>query len=102
MWYSENERLGFKQCSPAAYALTVAAFILTLGGLVTILLSLWLTVKDILSHHFSAHALGPPLFSLGLLAMGWGCRKTAWALVRKKGFRYDYATDKSDWKGKQG
>ena len=97
MWSSENERLGFRNCCPVGYFLinvsfvaflASAAFVVGVGGAILL---------RVLSSGFSLQLLFLLLLPVLSAIVGWACYKTAWLLAGRKGFIYDYESDKCTW-----
>ena len=96
MWYSVNEAKGFKRCTPLGYAVhAISILVLMVGGI-------WLLlVPGVILYSFFHPFKGRifPLVALPiiLLVLGWLLNKLAWSMAERKGFKYDYESDKCTW-----
>ena len=90
MWDSESQRLGMKQCHPLAHKLHEIGELIGFLGLLT----LFCTVAWIVVAKQSWWLLAIP-FGIGIVseALVLG----SWALVRRRGFKYDNGTSEASW-----
>jgi hypothetical protein len=97
MWSSENERLGFKQCSPIGYLLTKIAFVSFISSAILFFIMVFLILERIFSAEFSVRLFLILLIPLFFLLVGLSFNATANILMKRKRFKYDYESDKCTW-----
>lgn len=90
MWDSEVERIGYRKCSPAAYALYNLADACSIAGAVY----LFRNTAD----------LGKRQCVVGnrLLAGGQAAVQISRMIVRRRSFTYDYDDNAAQWHGRNG
>ncbi len=91
MWYSENQRLGMKECSNKAYFLESLGDSLNRLSMPMFLLSL--ISAPIISYFYGWSFMflifiPPFMFVLAVLMRG-----SSESILKEKGFRYDYKSD---------
>jgi hypothetical protein len=100
MWNSENERLGLKKHCPAAYVLISGGHIVAImATLITLFLGLFV-LWNIFDNGFSTRDL-IVLLPAFAGAAGVACVRIGWSRAKKKGFSYDYASDKVTYSASQ-
>ena len=97
MWSSENERLGFKRCTPLGYFLVSLAFLMFVTAAVALVAVCFLVVSRGLAARLSLDLLYFFLAPGCLGLAGWICHRVAWFLAQRKQFVYDYQSDKCHW-----
>ncbi len=98
MWSSENQRQGFRKCSPLAYILVGLAFVLFIASAVFLVAAIAFILRQCFVVGFSGRVLFILLLPSAAFLLGWSCHMTAWYLVKRKGFVYVYSSDKCSWK----
>jgi len=97
MWSSENERLGFKNCSPFGYFLMQLAFVLFVATLIFLVAAVGMIVMSGFSSGISLRLLLPLILPVGTGLAGLFCHRAAQSLVAQRGFVYDYSSDQCNW-----
>jgi hypothetical protein len=91
MWYSENQRLGMKECSYAAYLLESWGD--SLNTLSILLLILSLIAVPVISYFYGWVLLFVILIPPFLFILGAVMRGGSESILKEKGFAYDYESD---------
>lgn len=97
MWVSENERLGLKRCTPIGYVFVELAFVTYISTGITFFLGGAVILVKTFSSGFAGRMLLVFLLPALLALVTWILNSTAWRLARRKGFAYDYESDKCTW-----
>ena len=90
VWDSEVERIGYRKCSPAAYALYNLADACSIAGVVylSVILLTWVNGSAWWATVF--WLAGRLLFQISQM------------IVRRRSFTYDYDDDAAQWHGRNG
>ena len=97
MWASETHRLGTRACSPAAYAVRVAADLTGMLGLGLVVFGYPIVAVNYLVRSVSPPAWWPLLIPIGLGLVSEALFQFSCRLIDSKGFRYDYEPDVASW-----
>ena len=96
-WFSENHRLGFKNCTSAGYTLSLIAdyfFLLALIGLLAFGGYIaYLFIKGNYSHS-SLFLFLVPIISY---VISWLLNAVTSGIAVRNGFKYDYEKDECTW-----
>jgi len=84
MWSSENERAGFKKCSPFGYFLVETSSFLFAGVIISLFVAVAIILRDSFSSGFSFRLLGFLLLPISCASASFICDWVAWFLVRRK------------------
>ena len=97
MWSSENERIGVKTCSYTAYLLTKIVYLSNIFSGITFLIFVCIILQKLLYSEFSLRLFLLLLIPIVIFAIGLILIKIADYLLNRKGFTYNYESDKCKW-----
>lgn len=99
MWSSEVERKGVIKCSPLAYGLISFSSISYILGFIVTFILIFTSIYGFMSDKKTiSFWIIFTIFSTFLLT-SYMVSKIGWALLRKRGFFYDYRSNKCTWNG---
>jgi hypothetical protein len=97
MWDHENQRLGMRQCYPLAYAIHAFGELIGFLGLVALLGTFgWMAYQRAIGG-FTTQSWWALAFPFGIGIVSEALVQASWAMVARRGFRYDYSTMEASW-----
>jgi hypothetical protein len=97
MWDNENQRLGFKACTPFGYSVHLVAESVGFIGLILFVAAPVYIVYRIFIHQFSWQLCWLLFVPIAVGVFGRVLWEISWRLATKKRFRYDSQTRTAKW-----
>jgi hypothetical protein len=97
MWDNESQRIGVKKCYPLAYDIRAIGELIGFLGLLVLLGTFGWMVYLSTADDLSVRSWWLLTVPVGLGLVSETLVQTSWAMVTKRGFKYDYDKREASW-----
>ena len=97
MWDSENERLGFKECTPSGYFLREIAELIGFAGLIALIGIIWRLGIILANNSFCKEHLYILAIPFGIGIISETIFQIAYKIAKHKHYNYDLSNGETSW-----